>query len=163
MLLTHVDAGVGPLIAIRYPTLRMHVHDGQLFGLHGVDETGRCVDQKLTRELRAHRYIGFGAPTAKTISVRGNEPDRSRTRHQARGCSDRSDRQRASSTNPWWLESSMSTGTEWSPTERFASGSAPLAHYAPRCNKAVPRSRPSKPPAHHTVEVPPTKTPIRLD
>ena len=27
MLLAHVDSGVGPLIAIRYPTLRMHVHD----------------------------------------------------------------------------------------------------------------------------------------
>jgi hypothetical protein len=71
MLLAHVDAGVGPLIAIRYPTLRMHVHDGQLFGLHGVDETGRCVDQKLTRELCAHRPIGFGAPTAKTSAARG--------------------------------------------------------------------------------------------
>jgi hypothetical protein len=27
MLLAHVDSGVGPLIAIAYPTLRMHVHD----------------------------------------------------------------------------------------------------------------------------------------
>jgi len=27
MLLAHVHTGVGPLIAIRYPTLRMHVHD----------------------------------------------------------------------------------------------------------------------------------------
>ena len=35
MLLAYVDSGVRPLIAIRYPTLRMHVHDGQLFGLHG--------------------------------------------------------------------------------------------------------------------------------
>ena len=34
MLLAHVDAGVGPSIAIRYPTLRMHIHR-QLFGLHG--------------------------------------------------------------------------------------------------------------------------------
>jgi hypothetical protein len=70
-MLVCVYAGVGPLIATRYPTLRMHVHDGQLFGLHGVDETGRCVDQKLTRELRAHRPIGFGAPTAKPIAARG--------------------------------------------------------------------------------------------
>jgi hypothetical protein len=42
--------------------LRMHVHDGQLFGLHGLDETGRCVDQALTCELDAHRPIRFGAP-----------------------------------------------------------------------------------------------------
>ena len=42
----------------------------------------------------------------------------------ARRRSERSDRQRASSTNPWWLESSMSTRLEWSPSERFASGSA---------------------------------------
>ena len=27
MLLAHVHTGVGPLITIRYPTLRMHVHD----------------------------------------------------------------------------------------------------------------------------------------
>jgi hypothetical protein len=27
MLLAHVDPGVGPLITIRHPTLRMHVHD----------------------------------------------------------------------------------------------------------------------------------------
>jgi hypothetical protein len=27
MLLAHVHASVGPMIAIRYPTLRMHVHD----------------------------------------------------------------------------------------------------------------------------------------
>lgn len=46
MLLAHVHAGVGPLLAIRYPTLRMHVHDGQLFGLHGSDKTGRCVDRR---------------------------------------------------------------------------------------------------------------------
>ena len=59
------------MITIRYPTLRMHVHDGQLFGLHGLDETGRCVDQVLTRELNAHRRIRFGAPTAKTIEARG--------------------------------------------------------------------------------------------
>jgi hypothetical protein len=51
--------------------LRMHVHDGQLFGLHGLDETGRCVDQALTCELDAHRPIRFGAPTAKTTQARG--------------------------------------------------------------------------------------------
>ena len=71
MLLAYVDSDVRPVIAIRYPTLRMHVHDGQLFGLHGLDETGRCVDQLLTGELNAHRRIRFGAPTAKTTEARG--------------------------------------------------------------------------------------------
>ena len=32
--LAHIDAGVEPDDAIRYPTLLMHVHDRQLFGLH---------------------------------------------------------------------------------------------------------------------------------
>jgi hypothetical protein len=41
------------------------------FGLHGLDETGRCVDQVLTRELNAHRRIRFGAPTAKTTRGAG--------------------------------------------------------------------------------------------
>jgi len=71
MLLAYVDSDVRPVIAIRYPTLRMHVHDGQLFGLHGLDETSRCVDQLLTGELNAHRRIRFGAPTAKTTEARG--------------------------------------------------------------------------------------------
>jgi hypothetical protein len=35
MLLTHIDPGIGPLHATGYPTLQMHVHDRQLFGLHG--------------------------------------------------------------------------------------------------------------------------------
>jgi hypothetical protein len=71
MLLAHAHTSVGPLIATRYPTVQMHIHDGQLFGLHGWDETGRSIDQKLTRELHAHRPIGFGAPTAKTTAARG--------------------------------------------------------------------------------------------
>ena len=35
MLLGHVITGVRTSIAIRYPTLRMHVHDGQLQGEGG--------------------------------------------------------------------------------------------------------------------------------
>jgi len=35
MPLGHVNTGVRTLIATRYPTLRMHAHDWQLFGLHG--------------------------------------------------------------------------------------------------------------------------------
>jgi hypothetical protein len=61
-------------------------------------------------------------------------------------------------TNPWWLESSMSTGTEWSPAERFASGSARQA-----TAHVQRRPRPSTPPAHHTVEVRQRKMPTRLD
>ena len=33
----------------------------------------------------------------------------------AEDASDRSDRQQASSTNPWWLDASTSTGLEWRP------------------------------------------------
>ena len=70
MLLAHVDTGIGPLITIRYPTLPMHVHDGQLFGLHELDETGRYVDQWLTHELEVRRRIRFGVPTAKIVEAR---------------------------------------------------------------------------------------------
>src|SRR5258706_2350283 len=70
MLLGNVDSGVPTWIALRYPTLRMHVHDWQLFGLHGWRETGQCVDHKLTRELKAHRRIRFGAPTATVVRPR---------------------------------------------------------------------------------------------
>ena len=46
-------------------------------------------------------------PPAATPAQRATNP--SRSRHQARRCSDRPDRQRAGWTNPWWLVSSMST------------------------------------------------------
>ena len=51
------------------------------------------------------------------------------------GANDRSDRQRASSTNPWWLESSMSTDGLETPL----SGSHLGPHTRPQrpCNKAV--------------------------
>jgi hypothetical protein len=35
MLLADIDTSVRSLRAVRYPTLQMHVHDRQLFGLHG--------------------------------------------------------------------------------------------------------------------------------
>ncbi len=34
MELAHIDAGIELDRAVRYPTLLMHVHDLQLFGLH---------------------------------------------------------------------------------------------------------------------------------
>ncbi len=34
MELAHIDAGIELDRAVRYPTLLMHVHDRQLFGLH---------------------------------------------------------------------------------------------------------------------------------
>jgi hypothetical protein len=35
MQLAHIDASIDPHFAVRCPTLLMHVHDRQLFGLHG--------------------------------------------------------------------------------------------------------------------------------
>lgn len=36
VVFAHVDAGIAPACSCHYPTLLMHVHDRQLFGLHGL-------------------------------------------------------------------------------------------------------------------------------
>ena len=77
MLLGHVDACVRALRLLRRPTLRIDVHDGQLFGLTGWRETGQCVDRMLRYELKAQGKEWFGAPTAKgtTKDTRGVGPN----------------------------------------------------------------------------------------
>jgi len=37
MRLGHVDTGIGPTLAIRYPTLRIQIHYWHLFGLHELE------------------------------------------------------------------------------------------------------------------------------
>ena len=48
----------------------MQVHDWQLFGLHGLDKTGQCVDRALRYELKTLGDNRFGAPTANPGAVR---------------------------------------------------------------------------------------------
>ena len=63
-MLAHVDPGVGPHVVLHYPTLQMSCSSSTTVRVTRLNETGRCVDLELTRELLAHRRIGFGASTA---------------------------------------------------------------------------------------------------
>ena len=95
MLLAHVDAGVGPRPRLRYPTLQMHVHDRQLFGLHGWMRTGRCVDLELTRELHligvsglAHRPRNLRSSLSLAVfgKIQGGQKTKRRHRRRRIAC-----------------------------------------------------------------------------
>ena len=87
---------------------------------------------------------GALAPTpAATPAQRATNP--SRSRHQARRCCDRSDRQRASSTNPWWEARGVADLRPFRSVRVRAGGlgraSPPLggSHLSPHC-KRITRS-----------------------
>ena len=87
---------------------------------------------------------GASVPTpAATPAQRATNP--SRSRHQARRCCDRSDRQRASSTNPWWEARGVADLRPFRSVRVRAGGlgraSPPLggSHLSPHC-KRITRS-----------------------
>src|SRR5215208_5295108 len=65
MLLGNVDTCVWTAIAIRYPTLRIHVRHRQLFGLHDWRRRADALTGCLPTNFIVLRIVRFGASTAK--------------------------------------------------------------------------------------------------